>query len=55
MTIYGDFFITCTKCGWHSEVEIQLLTIECHKCGAVYESNSKEEAKDTNVKRGKEG
>ncbi len=52
MTIYGGeetqwgtkkdgFFVSCTKCGWHSEVSIYYqdvigfkdIVFECNKCG----------------------
>lgn len=32
----GGFFITCTKCGWHSKVTIQYaggIIFKCGQCG----------------------
>ena len=59
MTVYGGektiwgsakdgFFVSCTKCGWHSEVEVTGVIIrgdvgisfECNHCGNKYEDYS---------------
>ena len=54
-TIKDGFFISCTKCGWHSKVEMKGSTLICYRCGNKYEGNNKEESKDTPAQEGNKG
>jgi predicted RNA-binding Zn-ribbon protein involved in translation (DUF1610 family) len=34
--VVDGFFVSCTKCGWHSKVEVyadEVVVFKCHHCG----------------------
>lgn len=58
----GGFFVSCTKCGWHSEVEVRIegeyydvafILMECKRCSNTAEIYGEHHYKYNENKGGK--